>query len=247
MLESTKNVVEAFMETLHDSYSDYSLSAITHSQKTRPDSREKLLKMGSDILSNQELMMILLGTGSEKTPVRKLAGKVLNVLKTCERDDVVEKLLAIDGIGPSKSCLISAALELGRRLNSGPGSKIYSPVDIIPFIQHIALEKQEHFLCVTLNGAHEILSIRTISVGTLNRCIIHPREVYAEALMERCAAIILAHNHPSGNTEPSENDIEITQQLYEVSKIVGIHILDHIVVCSNAFFSFAENGLVFCN
>ncbi len=235
------------MDILHESFgsTDYSLSNLSFSNGEKPDAREKLLKMGSATLSNQELMMVLLGTGTEKLPVRKLAGKVLDVLKTCSSETVLQHLLSIDGIGPGKACLICASLELGRRLNSGPGSKIYSALDVVPFIKHVTLEKQEHFLCISLNGAHEVLSIRTISVGTLNRCIIHPREVYAEALKERAAAIILAHNHPSGNTNPSENDIEITQQLLEVSKILGIHLLDHIVLCSNDYFSFAENSLVF--
>ncbi len=234
------------MNTVTDcSCIDYSLSALTLMKNEKPDARERLLEKGPEALSNQELMMVLLGSGTEKMPIRKLSKNVLGVLKTSPSETIVNSLLSVEGIGPGKACLIGAALELGRRLNSGPGSKIFSPLDIIPFIKHITLEKQEHFLCITLNGAHEILSIRTISVGTLNRCIIHPREVYAEALKERSAAIILTHNHPSGNTDPSENDIEITQQLYEVSKILGIHLLDHIIICSNEYFSFAEHGLVF--
>ncbi len=235
------------MNILHEDFhiNDYSLSARSLSQTTKPDARERLLSLGPDALSNQELMMVLLGCGTEKIPVRKLAGKVLEVLKTCAQETILQNLLSVNGIGPGKACIICAAIELGRRLNSGPGSKIYSPLDIIPFIQHVTLEKQEHFLCISLNGAHEILSIRTVSVGTLNRCIIHPREVYADTLKERAAAIILAHNHPSGNTDPSDNDIEVTQQLYEVSKIIGIHLLDHIIVCTGEYFSFAENGLVF--
>ncbi len=235
------------METVNNHFleTDYSLSSFTHEKNDKPDSRERLLKMGVASLSNQELMMVLLGCGTEKNPIRKLSGKVLEVLKICTPENILNSLLALDGIGPGKACLISASLELGRRLNSGPGSKIYSPLDVVPFIKHVTLEKQEHFLCISLNGAHEILSVRTISVGTLNRCIIHPREVYAEALKERSAAIILAHNHPSGNTNPSENDIEITQQLFDVSKIIGIHLLDHIILCTNDYFSFAENSLVF--
>ncbi len=231
----------------HDRFDvrDYSLSDLALKEKDKPDCRERLIKNGADFLSTQELLMILLGCGTKKLPIRKLAAKVLHIVKTCDTELVLKTLLLIDGIGQGKACLVSAALELGRRLNSGPGTKIFSPVDIIPFIQHTTLEKQEHFLCITLNGAHEVLNIRTISVGTLNRCIIHPREVFSEAIKERAAAIILAHNHPSGNTEPSENDIEVTHQLYDASKILGIHLLDHIILCSGDYFSFAENGLVF--
>ncbi len=235
------------METAYEKLEkvEYSISKIRLHQKTKPDSRERLLAMGADCLSTQELMMVLLGSGTEKMPVQKLAGKVLQILKSYTQEASVKDLLSIKGIGPGKACLVSAAIELGRRLNSDPGSTIRSPPDVIQFIKHITLEKQEHFLCISLNGAHEILNIRTVSVGTINRCIIHPREVYSDVLKERAAAIVLAHNHPSGNKNPSENDIEITQQLFEVSKILGVHLLDHIIVCPNSYFSFAENGLVF--
>ncbi|MFI3257835.1 MAG: DNA repair protein RadC, partial [Spirochaetales bacterium] len=158
---------------------------------------------------------------------------------------IPKKLLTIEGVGAGKACLIAAALELGRRFNSSPAATVHSPVDVLPLIKHYTLEKQEHFLCASLNGAHEILSIRTVSVGTLNRCVIHPREVYAEAIKERAAAIILAHNHPSGNPEPSQNDIETTQQLYDAAKILGIHLLDHVIITTHDYFSFAENSLVF--
>lgn len=212
---------------------------------TKPNSRERLLDNGAENLTTQELMMILLGSGTEKMPVRKLANKVLEMLDTCPRDALLNNLMTIEGIGKSKASLISALLEIGKRLNSGCGNSICKPHDIIPFIHYITLERQENFMCISLNGAHDILSVRKISLGTLNRCLIHPREVFSEALKERAAAIILAHNHPSGNNYPSQNDIEITQQLYDVSKIVGIHLLDHIIVCSNDYFSFAENSIIF--
>lgn len=224
---------------------DYSLSSISLRQNTKPDARERLVKQGSECLSTQDLMMVLLGCGTVKVPVRKLAGKVLETIKNCACETIVQDLLKIRGIGMGKACLIAASLELGRRLNAGSGAKICSPLDILPFIQHYTLEKQEHFLCATLNGAHELLNIRMVSVGTLNRCIIHPREIYAEALKERAAAIILAHNHPSGNSEPSKNDVEITKQLHEASLILGIHLLDHIIISSSDYYSFVENRLVF--
>ncbi len=245
-ISRAKIYIEVRMD-IHGDYMlvNYSLSSRLNTSKNKPDCRERLIVNGPEFLSTQELMMILLGTGTQRLPVKKLSRKVLDIIKTCDPDTIVKSLLSIEGIGDSKACVISAALELGRRLNAGIGSKIFTPLDIIPFVQHITLEKQEHFLCICLNGAHEIISIRTVSVGTLNRCIIHPREVFAEALKERGAAIILAHNHPSGNTSPSENDIEITKQLFEASKILGIHLLDHIIFCIQDYFSFAENGLVF--
>lgn len=224
---------------------DYSLSTVVLQKNTKPDARERLAAHGCEFLSTQELIMILLGSGTAKMPVRKLAGQVLKFIKKNSEEDIVKELLKIDGIGSGKASLIAAALELGRRLNAGSGIKIHKPTDILQLIQYCTLEKQEHFLCISLNGAHEILSIRTVSIGTLNRCIVHPREVYAEALKERAAAIILAHNHPSGNTQPSENDIDVTKQLYEVSKILGIHLLDHIIMSQTNYFSFVEHKLVF--
>ena len=211
----------------------------------KPNARERLIKYGAENLSTQELMMVLLGSGTEKMPIRQLSQKVLDMLETCPKDALINNLITIEGIGETKASLISAVIEMGSRLNSGCGSKICKPLDIIPYIKHISLEKQEHFLCISLNGAHDILTVRKISVGTLNRCLIHPREVFSDALKERAAAIILAHNHPSQNIEPSQNDIEVTQQLYDVSKIVGIHLLDHLIICTNDYYSFAENGLIF--
>ena len=229
----------------HDNAIDYLESVSNIMANEKPNARERLLKFGAENLSTQELMMILLGSGTEKMPIRQLSQKVIDMLDTCPKDALINNLITIEGIGETKASLISAVLEMGQRLNSGSGSKICKPLDIIPYIKYISLEKQEHFLCVTLNGAHDILSVRKISVGTLNRCLIHPREVFSEALKERAAAIILAHNHPSQSTVPSQNDIEVTQQLYDVSKIVGIHLLDHLIICTNDYYSFAENNLIF--
>ncbi len=233
------------IEYTHDDTVDYVQSVTNLMANVKPNARERLLKYGADNLTTQELMMILLGSGTEKCPVRQLAQKVLDMLDSCPMDALINNLLTIEGIGETKATLISAVLEIGRRINSGSGSKICKPLDIIPYIKHISLEKQENFLCVSLNGAHAILSVRKISVGTLNRCLIHPREVFSEALKERAAAIILAHNHPSQNTDPSQNDIEVTQQLYDASKIVGIHLLDHLIICTNDYYSFAENNIIF--
>ena len=223
----------------------YSLSALTLKNRQKPQAREILLAEGAHSLSTQELIMVLLGFGSQDVPVRQLSGKVLRVLQTAGDENLTEKLLNTRGIGAGKACIIAAAIELGKRLNSAKGIKINSPTDVLPLLRHYTLEKQEHFLCISLNGAQEVMNIRTVSVGILNRTLIHPREVFAEPLKERAAAVILSHNHPSGNSAPSDNDIDITKRLFKAANILGIHVLDHIIVTPADYFSFMENGLVF--
>lgn len=223
----------------------YSLSEITLKNREKPQAREILLAEGAQSLSTQELIMVLLGFGSQDIPVRQLSGKVLRVLQTAGDENLTEKLLNTRGIGAGKACIIAAAMELGKRLNSAKGIKINSPTDVLPLLRHYTLEKQEHFLCVSLNGAQEVMNIRTVSVGILNQTLIHPREVFAEPLKERAAAVILSHNHPSGNADPSDKDIDITHRLLKVSELLGIHLLDHIIITVSDYFSFVENGLVF--
>lgn len=223
----------------------YSLSELTLKNREKPQAREILLAEGVHSLSTQELIMVLLGFGSQDIPVRQLSGKVLRVLQTAGDENLTEKLLNTRGIGAGKACIIAAAMELGKRLNSAQGIKINNPTDVLPLLRHYTLEKQEHFLCVSLNGAQEVMNIRTVSVGILNQTLIHPREVFAEPLKERAAAVILSHNHPSGNADPSDKDIDITQRLLKVSELLGIHLLDHIIITVSDYFSFVENGLVF--
>ena len=223
----------------------YSLSELTLKNRQKPQAREILLAEGAHSLSTQELIMVLLGFGSQDIPVRQLSGKVLRVLQTAGDENLTEKLLNTRGIGAGKACIIAAAIELGKRLNSAKGIKINSPTDVLPLLRHYTLEKQEHFLCVSLNGAQEVMNIRTVSVGILNQTLIHPREVFAEPLKERAAAVILSHNHPSGNADPSDKDIDITHRLLKVSELLGIHLLDHIIITVSDYFSFVENGLVF--
>ncbi|MGP1523510.1 MAG: RadC family protein [Treponema sp.] len=224
---------------------DYSLSDLALKSSQKPQARENLLSTGARSLSTQELVMILLGCGTAQIPVRQLSAKVLQIIHTVPPEQLVDKLLHTEGIGTGKACLIAAAIELGKRLHPAPGAKICSPHDLLPLLQHYTLEQREHFLCVSLNGAQEVTAIRTVSVGTLNRTLIHPREVFADPLKERAAAVILAHNHPSGNCNPSINDTDITKRLLKVSEIIGIHLLDHLIITAADYFSFAEHGLVF--
>lgn len=121
-------------------------------------------------------------------------------------------------------------------------SKISSPSDIAPHLDHFAFNDTESFIVVTLNGAHEVIKVREISKGILNRAIIHPREVFRPALLDNCASIVVAHNHPSGNLQPSKEDKDITFRLKEAGELLGIEVLDHIIIGSTGYYSFLEDG-----
>lgn len=209
-----------------------------------PDIRELTLKHGIEYPSDEELIMMILGSGSKGLPIEKLANQVSNVLQDSNKEDIITNLLMIHGMGPGKALAIASAIELGRRKNIHKNILIQKPKDVVPFIQSYSMQIKEHFLCITLNGGHEILQIRVISVGTVNQTIVHPREVFSEALMENAAAIIVAHNHPSGNCQPSDQDISTTETLEECAQLLGISFLDHIIFSQRSYFSFKEHGML---
>lgn len=209
------------------------------------DVREKALEHGLSYLFDEELIMAILGSGTQKMPVEKMALKILDTLNASNKENVVENLLRLEGVGTGKALAIAAALELGRRRNNHLKAPIRNPQDIIPFVRTYTVTMKEHFLVVTLNGGHEIINIHVVSVGTLNKSIIHAREVFLVAIKENAASIILCHNHPSGNCQPSEDDIETTKSLLRASQIIGIEILDHIIVDCETYYSFLENQLLF--
>lgn len=214
-------------------------------ERTKPSAREQLAARGVESLSDRDLISILLGSGTKSVPVQRLASHVLDCLKTTDKGLLDEKLNKIDGMGRGKTSSILASLELGRRFHSNGTVKITNPKDLLSMVHHYALKKQEHFLCASLNGANELIKIRTVSVGTLNRAITHPREVFCGPIEDRAAAIILVHNHPSGNTKPSDDDIDTTVRMLESSKILGIHLLDHLIITQDDYYSFMEHSLVF--
>ena len=204
--------------------------------------REKLLRKGAKALSDQELLAVLLGKGTSTMDVMTLAGKLARLIDEKGLDVSSEDLCQPNGVGDAKATLILAAIEFARRRIKPEGSKIETPADLLPHVRHYADRKQEHFLCATINGANEILNIRVVSIGLVDRSPVHPREVYADALSDRASAIIVAHNHPSGSVEPSASDVQITSQLKAAGEIVGIELLDHIIFNRSDYFSFLENG-----
>jgi DNA repair protein RadC len=204
--------------------------------------REKLLRKGAAALSDQELLAVLLGKGTSKIDVMTLARNVTTVADKKGLGMTVEDLVNLEGMGNTKAMLLIAAIEFARRRIKPEGAKIVSPADLLPHVRHYADRKQEHFLCASINGANELLNIRVVSIGLIDRSPVHPREVFADPLSDRASAVIVAHNHPSGGLEPSPSDIEITAQLKAAGAIVGIDLLDHIIFNRTGYFSFLETG-----
>ena len=205
--------------------------------------REKLCLKGKEALSDQELLAILLGKGSKKHDVLTLARKLIAVIDKKGIDVSVDDLVDFDGVGKAKAAIILAAFEFVRRRIKKDGITFEKPSDIVPLLRHYADRKQEHFLCVSLNGANEILNTRVVTIGLADRSHVHPREVFADVLVDRASAVILAHNHPAGSLEPSEEDISVTKRISQAGQILGIAVLDHIVFNQKEYMSFVEKGI----
>jgi len=205
--------------------------------------RERLIEKGTRALSDHELLAVLLGKGSRKHDVISLAKKMIPVIDAKGENLSVDDLSEFDGVGNAKAAIILAAAEFFRRRICPEGIKIKTPADLVPHIRHYIDRKQEHFLCTSVNGANEVLNIRVVSIGLVDRSHVHPREVFADPLVDRASAVILAHNHPAGTLKPSEQDIEITQRLRQAGKIMGITVLDHIIINDTGYFSFLENNI----
>lgn len=204
--------------------------------------REKLLAKGPGALSDKELIAVLLGKGTPQMDVMTLAGKVGRVMDEKGLTVKVEDLMPFEGVGQAKAALLLAAIEFARRRIKPDGLKIDTPADVLPLIRHFADRKQEHFLSVTINGANEVINVRVVSIGLVDRSPVHPREVFADALADRASGIIVAHNHPAGSLEPSVSDEDVTRQLKQAGEIMGIHLLDHIIFNKIDYLSFLESG-----
>ncbi len=208
--------------------------------------REKLIKEGPDKLSNSELLAVILRTGKKGENVIELANKILKKFGAENLPDLTyEDLKNFKGLGPAKACQIVACFELGRRLLKDKKVKIYlNPEDIWKELKDVRDNKKEHFVVFYLNTRKQEIKREIISVGTLTASLVHPREVFEPAIRNFAASVIIAHNHPSGNPEPSREDIEITNRLIEAGRILGIEVEDHVIVTKNEYFSFKEKGLI---
>jgi DNA repair protein RadC len=211
--------------------------------------RERLLSEGASALSNAELMGLVFGHGTQEKTAVELAEEVI-----AEAGGLfglynvsVHDLLGVKGVGEAKACLVLASVELGKRIGRvrNPGrATVSSPADVDSLLRgKIATEDRENFVVVLLNQKNEVLESPTVSVGTLSASLVHPREVFKPAVRASAASVILAHNHPSGNTEPSAEDREVTRRISEAAGILGIEVLDHVIL-GDGYFSMKESGLV---
>ncbi|MDR0434810.1 MAG: DNA repair protein RadC [Gracilibacteraceae bacterium] len=210
--------------------------------------RERAVRSGVRALSNGELLAILLRVGTPGENVLQLAERILTESEGLRglAKRALPELINTRGVGQAKAVLILAALELGRRAADDAEIKekafIRQPADAVALLKDMRDLDREHFRVLTLNTKNMVLGIETVSVGTLNTSVVHPRECFKPALRRGANAVILAHNHPSGDPSPSNQDIEITQRLVECGKILGINVLDHIIIGDKNFISLKESG-----
>lgn len=196
--------------------------------------REKLQTKGAAALSDFELLQALIGSGNKQADVSKIAKDTLALIKKHGATVTYEQLQQVIGMGAAKTTEILAALELSRRyLIDSEQPIIDSPEKAVEQLADIRDKKQEHFVVMTLDGANRLIAKRTITIGTLTSSLVHPREVFADAITDRAASIIVAHNHPSGDKTPSQDDKDITAKLIEAGVILGIELIDHIIVTKN--------------
>lgn len=210
--------------------------------------RERLKRQGAESLSNQELIAILLRTGTKKESVLHLSNRILTHFEQLHelKNATIEEITAIKGIGEAKAIQLLASIELGKRLHKQRTDERYtirSPKDAANYLMpDMSSLLQENFVTLFLNVKNQIIHQQTIFIGSLNASIVHPREVFREAVKRSAASIICAHNHPSGNPAPSPEDIDVTKRLQEAGLIMGIELLDHVIIGDHQFISLKEKG-----
>lgn len=212
--------------------------------------RERLIKYGPEVLSNAELLAILLRTGTKSENAISIANRVMGrgegikFLASC----TVQELSSIKGIGSAKASQIMAAVELGKRIRgyrSNKKIKIGSPGDAADIIMDdMRYLKKEHLRVLFLDTKNQVIEAKDLSIGSLNASVVHPREIYSEAIRKSSSSIIICHNHPSGDPTPSQEDINITKRLNEVGKLVGIDLLDHLIIGDGCYISLKEKGII---
>lgn len=206
--------------------------------------QERLEAKGPAHLSDRELLALLLRTGRKGNDVFAIADAVCTVLDQHGLQTRMSELLKIPGVGRAKASILLAALEFARRRLRPATNKIREARDIFLAIRHLADRPQEQFVAITLNGANEILAVRTITTGLVNATQIHPREVFADAIVDRATGLVVAHNHPSGDLTPSEQDIRVTSRLLSAGELLGISLLDHIIFSTADYASLRNLGYI---
>lgn len=215
-------------------------------EEDRP--RERMMHAGAEALSHAELLAILLRTGTKNESALLVAQRILNYIGSLHKlaDMSYMELTEIKGIGTAKALQLLAGLELGRRMarsRMDEQAAIRRPQDAAHLVmESMRYYKREHFICLFLNTKNKVLAQETISIGTLDASLVHPREVFRAAIRHGSASVVCLHNHPSGDPTPSEEDIWITKRLMEAGELVGIEVLDHIVIGDQRYVSLKEQG-----
>ncbi len=211
-------------------------------EHSRP--REKLREKGASALTDEELVTAILGMGTAGVDVRTIARQAVSLIREHKDKLTLDHLLDVPGIGLAKAAQILSAFELARRHLIKDARRIVEAKDVLPLVADIAGKQQEYFVCISLNGANEVIEKRVVTIGLLDKSPVHPREVFADVIADRAAAVIFAHNHPSGELQPSEADLRMHEQLTEAGKILGLRVLDHVIVTRKGHYSFQEAGLI---
>ena len=211
--------------------------------------RERLLEKGSSSLSDAELLVIILGSGNKNKDVKEITESLLSTIKNISelKNLNYQELIKIEGIGKAKACILLSLIELAKRMNQSINTinnKIFNRPDIIfeYFKNKLSDENQENFYCVYLDSKKKIINSKLLFKGTVDRSLVHPREIFKEAYLLSASSIICIHNHPSGNINPSKEDIFLTKMLKEIGNLMGIEISDHIIIGKEEYYSFFENG-----
>jgi DNA repair protein RadC len=213
--------------------------------------RERLQRLGVENLSALELLVIVLSSGHKGEPVLKVAQRLLDKFDNIETiaGTSLEELQTVKGIGPAKACQIKAAFELANRWDRSakntPRKSVSSPEEAYLELKGKSRgQNKEHFWAILLNTRNKVIKTVEVSVGSLDTSIVHPREVFKEAIAACASSIIVAHNHPSGNPEPSQDDIKLSRRLKEAGELVGIAVVDHLIIGDGQYFSLKREGLL---
>lgn len=206
--------------------------------------REKLQYKGASALSDFELLEVIIGSGSRKFDVSTLARRIQKVLNCGPGSLSFESLTAIPGISTATAGRLLAALEITKRHLLRDAEPLVSLPEMVSRFEDIRARQQEYVICLTLDGGQRLIAQRTVTIGTLDASLAHPRELYADAIADRAASIVIAHNHPSGKANPSAKDITLTQQLSAAGQLLGIALRDHIIVTRKSYFSFRQHHLL---
>lgn len=235
------------MDERTKTYKEFTIKDLPISERPR----EKLYNYGVSVLSNAELLSIIIRTGHKEDTAIDVAREILSIDDKgigYLADISLEELMQVKGIGKCKAAQILAAIEIGKRLNRRKIEdkiKVSSPIVLVDLLMDEMRDlKKEHFKIAILDTKNQILSIEEISIGSLNASIVHPREVFNKAIKRSANKIILIHNHPSGDPTPSNEDISVTNRLKEVGNIIGIEVLDHIIIGDNRYISLKEKNLI---